>query len=312
MKGNTNVSTITYGVKSQKEWDWNLIIFKSIFLLPALAFLVIFMYYPIEETFRLSMMRASGLGDTVFIGFENYLRLFKNEEFLTGLINVLIWSFWSVVIQIPLAFFIAFTLTVYKNRLVGPLRAVYYLANILPSAITAMIGRFVFAPRFGVIATISEKLNWTWLGKIDFLGDPNIVFWSIFTIATWAYTGFGIIYLMANIEQIPMEIREAAELDGANKWQYARHIAIPMVAYPIRILAIISTIGSLKLFDLPWLLTNGGPGYTSSTLVITLYKQGFVNWQYGRGSAIGVILFLLAFIFAITQFSLQGKDGDAK
>lgn len=312
MNSNPNLTDITFGVKYQKKRDWKLIIFKSLFLLPALAFLITFMYYPIEETFRLSMMRASGLGDTIFIGFENYLRLFKNEEFLTGLVNVFAWSFWSVIIQIPLAFFIAFSLTIYKNRLVGPLRAVYYLANILPSAITAMIGRFVFAPRFGIIATISEKLNWTWLGRIDFLGDTNIVFWSIFTIATWAYTGFGIIYLMANIEQISMEIREAAELDGANKWQYARFIALPMVSYPIRILAIISTIGSLKLFDLPWLLTSGGPGYTSTTLVIALYKQGFVNWQYGRASAIGVIIFLLALIFAVTQFSLQGKDGDAK
>ena len=312
MSSNTNLTTIVYGEKHGKKRDWNLIAFKSFFLLPALAFLVIFMYYPIEETFRLSMMRATGLGDTVFIGFENYLRLFKSDEFMTGLVNVFAWSFWSVVIQIPLAFFTAFTLTVYKNRFMGPLRTIYYLANVLPSAITAMLGRFVFAPRYGVIATLSEKFNWTWLGKIDFLGDTSIVFWSIFTVATWAYTGFGIIYLMANIEQIPMEIREAAELDGANKWQYARFIALPIVSYPIRILAIISTIGSLKLFDLPWLLTGGGPGYSTTTLVIALYKQGFVNWQYGRASAIGVVVFLLALIFAVTQFSLQGKEGDLK
>jgi raffinose/stachyose/melibiose transport system permease protein len=312
MNSHTNVTALAYGKKHQKKREWTLIIFKSLFLLPALGFLVIFMYYPIEETFRLSLMRATGLGDAIFIGFENYLRLFKNDEFRSGLVNVFAWSFWSVVIQIPLAFFVAFTLTIYKNRFVGPLRAVYYLANILPPAITAMLGRFVFAPRYGVIATISEKLNWTWLGRIDFLGDTSIVFWSIFAVATWAYTGFGIIYLMANIEQIPMELREAAQLDGANKWQYARFIALPMVAYPIRILAIISTIGSLKLFDLPWLLTGGGPGYSTTTLVIALYKQGFVNWQYGRASAIGVIIFLLALIFAVTQFSLQGKDSDAK
>jgi ABC-type sugar transport system permease subunit len=163
-----------------------------------------------------------------------------------------------------------------------------------------------------VIATLSEKFNWQWLGRIDFLGDTNIVFWSIFAVATWAYTGFGIVYLMANIEQIPMEIREAAELDGANKWQYARYIALPMVSYPIRILAIISTVGSLKLFDLPWLLTSGGPGYSTTTLVIALYKQGFVNWQYGRASAIGVIIFLLALFFAVFQFSMQGKESSAK
>lgn len=312
MNSNANVTALGYGVQHRKKRDWTLIIFKSLFLLPALAFLVLFMYYPIEETFRLSLMRATGLGDTVFIGFENYARLFKNDEFLSGLVNVFAWSFWSVVIQIPLAFFVAFTLTAYKNRLMGPLRAIYYLANILPSAITAMLGRFVFAPRYGVIATISEKFNWTWLGKIDFLGDTNLVFWSIFTVATWAYTGFGIIYLMANIEQIPMELREAAELDGANKWQYARFVALPMVAYPIHILAIISVIGSLKLFDLPWLLTSGGPGYSTTTLVIALYKQGFVNWQYGRASAIGVIIFLLALIFAVTQFSLRGKESDTE
>lgn len=312
MDSNVTVTDFKYGVKYQKKHDWNLIIFKGVFLLPALAFLVIFMYYPIEETFRLSLMRATGLGDTVFIGFENYLRLFKSEEFLTGLVNVLAWSFWSVLIQIPLAFFVAYTLTAYKNRLLGPLRAIYYMANILPSAITAMLGRFIFAPRYGVIATLSEKYNLTWLEKIDFLGDTSIAFWSLFTLATWAYTGFGIIYLMANIEQISMEIREAAELDGANKWQYARFIVLPMISYPIRILAIISTIGSLKLFDLPWLLTTGGPGYSTTTLVIALYKQGFVNWQYGRASAIGVIVFLLALIFAVTQFSLQGKEDDVK
>ena len=312
MDNNANVTELTYGLKYQKKRDWNLIFFKGIFLLPALAFLILFMYYPIEETFRLSLMRATGLGDTVFIGFENYMRLFKNEEFITGLINVLELAFWSVLIQTPLAFFVAFTLTTYKNRLMGPLRAIYYLANILPSAITAMLGRFIFAPRYGVISTVAEKFNWPWLERIDFLGDTNIVFWSIFTMATWAYTGFAIIYLMANIEQIPMEIREAAELDGANKWQYARFIALPMVSYPIRILIIINTIGCLKFFDLPWLLTTGGPGFSSSTLVIALYKQGFVNWQYGRASAIGVIVFLIALIFAVVQFSLQGKEGDAK
>lgn len=312
MDSNANATELAYGTKYQKKKDYNLLIFKSIFLLPALAFLLIFMYFPIEEAFRLSLMRATGLGDTVFIGFENYMRLFKSDEFRAGFVNVLSWAFWSVVIQIPLSFFVAFTLTTYKNKLMGPLRAVYYLANVLPSAITAMLGRFVFAPRYGVIATLSEKFNWTWLAKIDFLGDTSIVFWSIFTVATWAYTGFGIIYLMANIEQISMEIREAAELDGANKWQYARFIALPMVSYPIRILAIISTVGSLKLFDLPWLLTSGGPGFTTTTLVIALYKQGFVNWQYGRASAIGVIIFLLALIFAVIQFSMQGKEGESK
>lgn len=313
MKGDTTLTAILVPKeqKVRKKRDWSRIVFQVVFLLPAVAFLLIFMYYPIEETFRLSLMRSVGLGDAQFIGLQNYVRLFANEEFLAGLTHVFAWAFWSVALQIPLAFFIAFSLTAYRNRLTGPLRAVYYLANVLPSAITAMLGRFVFAPRYGVIATLSAKLNWTWLAKIDFLGDQSLAFWSLFVVATWAYTGFNIVYLMANIEQIPVEIREAAQLDGATPWQYARRIVVPMVAYPIRIIAVMSIVGSLKLFDLPYLLTSGGPGYATTTLVITLYKQGFVNWQYGRAAAVGVIIFLLSLFFAVALFSMQRKDVDA-
>jgi raffinose/stachyose/melibiose transport system permease protein len=295
---------------SKKRQDWNLIFFKILFLLPAVLFLAIFMYYPIEQTFHLSLMRSSGLGENFFTGFDNYLRLFANAEFQAGLVHAFAWAFWSVVIQIPIAFFIAFALCTYRNKITGPLRAVYYLASILPSAIVAMLGRFIFAPNFGIIASLSAKLNWVWLAKIDFLGDPKLTFWSVFTVATWAYSGFNIIYLMANIEQIPMEIREASQLDGANRWQYARYIVLPMVTYPLRICAVLSIVGSLKLFDLPYLLTKGGPGDATKTLGIILYQNGFVNWQYGKAAAVGVIIFLLSLIFTVAQFSWQRKEGD--
>lgn len=306
----------------KKKGDGKAVCFKMFFLLPAVAFLALFMYYPIEETFRLSLMRATGLGDAVYIGLQNYTRLFENffqnlfsgeynnVEFQAGFVHVFAWAFWSVVIQIPLAFFIAFSLSAYKNKITGPLRAVYYLAYIMPSVITAMLGRFVFAPRYGVIATLAATLGWDWLGKIDFMGDPKLAFWSVFTVATWAYSGFGIVYLMANIEQIPVELREAASLDGANRWQYARYVVAPMLSYPLRIMAILCVVGSLKVFDLPYLITKGGPSYYTYTLGISLYNQGFVNWQYGKAAAIGVVIFLCSLIFTVVQFSLQRKDGE--
>ncbi len=310
MNMNVKAYTMMPDKKKKKPRDWNALIFKTVLLTPAVLFLAVFMYYPIEETFRLSMTRSTGLGPTVFIGFQNYVRLFQNEEFLMGLKNVLLWAFWSVVIQIPLAFFIAFSLSVYKNKITRRLRVIYYLANVLPSAITAMLGRFVFAPRHGVIPSLANKFNWEWLGRIDFLGNPDLVFWSIFAVATWAYSGFNIIYLMANIEQIPKEVQESAQLDGATQWQYARFIAIPMISYALRIVSILCIVGSMKLFDLPWMMTTGGPGYATSTLGIVLYKNGFINWQYGRAAAVGVIIFLLSLIFTVLQFSLQRKDRD--
>lgn len=317
MSNSADVATIaqvgTHGMPRKRKRDYGKLAFQVLFLLPAVAFLAVFMFYPIEETFRTSLMSTSGLGESKFIGLENYRSLFfgvHSEEFRAGLFNVLRWAFWSVVIQIPLAFFIAFSLVAYKNRFTGLLRVVYYLASIMPSTIVAMLGRFVFAPKFGVIATLSTRLGLPWLGRIDFLGNPSNVFWSLFAVATWAYIGFGIVYLMANIEQISPEIREAAELDGANRLQYALYVVIPMVSYPLRILAIMNTVGSLKLFDIVYLLTQGGPRYSSTTLAVILYKQGFVNWHYGLAAAVGVVIFLLSLIFSIAQFSLQRRGGD--
>jgi ABC-type sugar transport system permease subunit len=105
-----------------------------------------------------------------------------------------------------------------------------------------------------------------------------------------------------------MEIREAAFLDGANKWQYAWRVVIPMVSLPLRILAILATVGSMKLFELPFLMTRGGPGYTTATLGIVLYKRGFLQFQYGRASAVGVSIFLLSLVFTIIQFSTTVRE----
>lgn len=268
------------------------------------------MYYPIVETFRYSTLRASSLGPETFIGFQNYIKLFGNEEFLIGLKNVIKWAFWSIIIQIPLAFFIAFAIINYKTRLTMKLRSIYYLANVFPSAVTAMVGTFLYSPNVGVITTFAKTIGWKWLEKIDFLGDPKLAFWSIFALATWAYLGFYIIYLMANIDQIPVELGEAAMIDGANRWQYARYIVVPQISFSLRILAILCTVGSIKLFDLPWMILQGGPGTTTVTLGITLYREGFLNWQYGKAAAIGVIILLLSLFFTIAQFSLQRNPNE--
>jgi ABC-type sugar transport system permease subunit len=285
--------------------------FVVLLLLPAVAALLFFMYYPIEETFRLSLTKATGMGDATFIGLQNYVRLFEDEQFLAGLLHVFAWAFFSVIIQVPLSFLIAFYLIAYRNRATRSLRAVYYMASILPSAVTAMIGRFVFSPKNGIISTLASALKLRFLSRIDFLGDPHMAFWTVFIVATWTYTGFYIIYLMARIEQIPMEIREAAELDGATGWRYAWHIVVPVVIYPLQIICVLCIVGSMKVFDLPFMMTAGGPGNATVTLGIILYNKGFVDWQYGTASAVGVVILVCSLVFTVAQFSLQRKEGAA-
>jgi ABC-type sugar transport system permease subunit len=286
-------------------------LFVFLCILPALVFLGVFLYYPIVETFRISQMKTSGLSDEIFVGLDNYRKLFADEEFQAGLLHVFTWAFWSIVIQLPLAFFIAFALTCYANKLSNTLKAIFYLANVLPSAITAMLGKFVFAPQNGIVVSIGKVLGWKWLAGADFLGNPKFAFWSIFAIATWAYSGFYIIYFMSRMEQIPKDLREAAELDGASALRYAWSVVLPELNYAIRICAVLCTVGSLKLFDLPKLMTWGGPGYATVTLGISLYNHGFINWNYGKAAAIGVVIFVLSLVFTLLQFTLGNRKDAA-
>jgi ABC-type sugar transport system permease subunit len=292
----------------KRSRDWAKISFRYLMLVPTFIILIFFMFYPILETFRISTTNSIGFGEAKFIGLQNYLDIFTNEDFIAALLHVLEWAFFSVLIQIPISFFLAFVCTNYHGKYVRLLRGVYYIGNILPATIIAMLARFIFMTDSGLIGSVSKLLQWKALGDIDFLGDPNIAFWSLFMLATWAYIGFQIAYFMANIEQIPTEHYEAARMDGANKWQYARHIVIPQVWPSIRIMILLSVLGCIKLFDLPWLTTGGGPVNATNTLVIFLYKQGFNNGQYGQGAAVGVVLFVLCLIVTVIQFATQKKE----
>ena len=301
------VNVINPNKKSDKERK----IFIFLMILPAVLFLLAFLYYPIIETFRLSFMKSTGMDKPTFYGLNNYIYLFHNEEFRAGLLHVFQWAFFSVLIQIPLAFFIAYSVVYYRNRFTRKLRSVYYLANVLPTAIVSMLGLFMFSSATGVITTLAQKFGFQSIADIDWLGNPSLAFWTVFVVATWTYTGFPIIYLMARMEQIPNEIKEAAQLDGVTGWTYARYIVLPLCTYQIRILAILAIIGSLKLFDIVQMMTRGGgPGWATATLGTILYNQGFRNWKYGSAAAVGVIILLLSLIFTVIQFSFKIGNSD--
>ncbi len=287
---------------------WSKNWFRFFMLLPTFVILLVFMFYPIIEAFRISTTDTIGSREAKFVGLENYIKIFADEDFLAAMFHVVQWSFFSVFLQIPVSFFLAFVCTNYKGKYVRLLRGVYYIGNILPAVIIAMLARFIFMPNSGLVVSIAKALHWQALGDINFLGDPNMAFWSLFALATWAYIGFQIAYFMANIEQIPHEHYEAALIDGANKWQYARFIVIPQVWPAIRIMILLSVLGCIRLFDLPWLTTAGGPVNATNTLVIYLYKHGFNNAQYGKGAAVGVVIFALCLVVTIIQFTTQRKE----
>jgi raffinose/stachyose/melibiose transport system permease protein len=168
---------------------------------------------------------------------------------------------------------------------------------VLSEATTAVLWLLILQPG----GFVDQVMRAAGLGGLvhPWLADPSIVLYTLFAVVTWKYIGFGIILLLAGLQGIPAELREAAAIDGASAWQTTRRITLPLLGPTIRIWAFLSIIGSLQLFDLPYILTGGGPLNSTSTMVTYMIDHGFHRFQFGYGSAIAVVLFLISFVFSL-------------
>jgi raffinose/stachyose/melibiose transport system permease protein len=227
-----------------------------------------------------------------------------DEVFLHSLLHNIIIAALSVAIQLPLSIAIALLL---NRRIRGraALRLVVFAPYVLSEAITAVVWLLMLQPD-GLVDQIFRAAG---LGGAiqEWLADGNLVLYTLFVVITWKYLGFGIILLLAGLQSIPAELREAAATDGASAWQTTRSITLPLLGPTIRIWIFLSIIGSLQLFDLVWIMTLGGPANASSTMAVYLLDHGFSRYEFGYGSAVSVVLFVVCFIFALIyqRFALR-------
>jgi raffinose/stachyose/melibiose transport system permease protein len=182
---------------------------------------------------------------------------------------------------------------------------VVFAPYVLSEAVTAVIWLLMLQPG----GFIDEILRGVGLGGLVqlWLADQSLVLYTLFVVITWKYIGFGVILLLAGLQGVPPELREAAALDGATAWQTTRHVVLPLLGPTIRIWVFLSVIGSLQLFDLVWIMTLGGPANASTTMATYLVDHGFKRYEFGFGSAVAVILFIICFLFALVyqRFALR-------
>jgi raffinose/stachyose/melibiose transport system permease protein len=185
------------------------------------------------------------------------------------------------------------------------LRLVVFAPYVLAEATTAVIWLLLLQPN----GFVDALLRSAGLGGLvhQWLADTGIVLYTLFAVITWKYIGFGIILLLAGLQGIPAELREAAALDGATAWQATRHVLLPLLGPTIRIWIFLSVIGSLQLFEVVWIMTLGGPANASTTMATYLIDHGFKRYQFGYGSAVAVVLFVICFVFALLyqRFALR-------
>ena len=281
----------------------------TLLLGPALVLFVGFVLAPIGVAVYYSIYRWSGFGPlSDVVGFANYRQALQDPVFQHAIEHNLVIAGLSLLLQLPISIGIALLL---NRRMRGRavLRLVVFAPYVLSEAVTAVLWLLILQPG----GFVDELLGDVGLGHLVhlWLADSDLVLYTLFAVVTWKYIGFGIILLLAGLQGIPTELREAALLDGAGSWQATRFVTIPLLGPTIRIWIFLSMIGSLQLFDVVWIMTTGGPANASTTMATYLVDRGFRRYEFGYGSAVAVILFVICFAFAVVyqRFALR-RDTD--
>ena len=278
--------------------------FPYAMLLPTLVIFAVFMIYPILYSFYLSFTEFTG-GTYNFVGLRNYIELFHDPVFYKALFN----SFFYLIIQVPVMISLALLLAVLVEQKFVRGKGFFRMATFLPT-ITSLVAyslvfKVLFNTNYGLINYIveffgGEKIQWiysAWPARA-----------SIIISITWRWVGYNMIILLAGIQAIPTEMYESASLDGASFWQQLFYITIPAIKPIILFTTITSTIGTLQLFDEPYILTQGGPNYATITLGEYLYDNGFTYLKFGFASALGYVMVIIIGLLSWLQFRVNKEE----
>jgi len=275
---------------------------KAYFIFVAPAFIIYFLmaFVPIIMSGYYSMLEWNGIGEKVFVGFRNFAELIKNDAFLISVRNSLILAVASVIGQLIPAMFFAIVLS-RGIRGEGFYRTVYFIPVLLSTVVIGQLFLKIYNADYGALNALLQAFG---LKGQDWLGNTKIVLAASFFPIIWQYIGYHMLILYTGIKGVPAEIYEAARIDGATETQIAFRITMPLIKSTIKVSMTFAIIGSLKLFDLVWVLTKGGPLHASEVPSTLMYNTIFTRMEYGSGSAIAIFIVLecLIFYFLIEKF----------
>lgn len=284
-----------------------------VFLSPAVVLLLAFLAYPAVYTLALSFNRGRGGGFSNWVGFDNWVRLFTNDpKFLRlgfppsgALWNNVLWILFYVSLTVLVGLLLAVVAT--RVRYESLIKAVVFLPQAIAATSLAIIWRFVYAPdqQTGLLNAI---LGITDTGPVALLGNTDTVTWALIVVGIWASVGFATVILSAAIKGISTEVLEAARVDGATEPQIFWRVIVPMVSLPISVVAVTLVVNVIKLFDLIFVSTAGGPGASSRVIAFSMYQEAFPQGQFGYGAAIATVMLLLlvpVMIFNIRRFRAE-------
>lgn len=260
-----------------------------LFLGPAGLLMIIFLVIPTIYTFLLSFNRGRRGDFTEWKGLDNYAQLFQDSSFLVAIKNNILWAIFYVGLVIFFGLLVA--VIAQRVRYEALIKAIVFLPMAIAATALAVIWNLMYAPDpdVGLLNAIASPFT----GVISWLGDPDIVNWALIAAGIWGSVGFATVILSAALKGIPAEIIEAAHVDGANEFQIFWRIIVPLVSLPMSVLAVTLVVNVIKLFDLIFVLTKGGPGVSSRVVAFNMYQEAFPGGLFGKGAAVAVVMLLM-------------------
>ncbi len=277
----------------------------AIFLAPVIILISVFVIYPIIETFNISLYTWNGIEpDRDFVGLTNWQNLLVDADFWNAFSNNLWIMVLSIAVQLPIGLALA-TFLDFGGKKTKIFKILWFVPLLMSSVAIGFLFRYALAVNGGIISGISELLGG---GKIDLLGDPDRVLFTVIGVICWQFIPFYMVYFMAAYTGISYDVYEASIIDGASRAQYFWRIAFPLLTPSMRSAAILSLVGSLKYFDLVWAMSGGNPSDSTELMATYMYKNSFIRFNMGYGSAVAGGMFILISVIAlVTMRILNGK-----
>jgi raffinose/stachyose/melibiose transport system permease protein len=253
---------------------------------------------PLFQSLYISFFSWKGFGAMNFVGLSNYIKIFSGDYVMRiALRNTVIWGVTSLVALIPISFLLANSLNSNVN-FTKIFSTIFYLPGILSTVIISLMWTSILNADYGLLNTVLSKIGLESLTQV-WLGDPKITIFVVVLVCCWQWTGYHMLIFLASIQSIPHSIYEAANIDGVNGISSLFRITIPLMAPTIKMNMILLLIGTFKAFDNVYIMTSGGPADSSQMLATYMYENTFHRFNYGYGSAISMLIFVLSIMVSI-------------
>ena len=277
------------------------------FLAPALILIGVFFFLPVAASLLLSvtdfdLYGIADPGNTRFVGFSNYAKLLRTPDFWLALRNTFYFAFVGGPLTIAVSLGAALLLSSKLVRFKGLFRTIYFTPFVTTLVAVAIVWRYLYHTRYGLF---NYALSMIGIGPIDWLGDPHWAMPAIILMAVWKSFGYNMLIFIAGLQAIPDELYDAAAIDGAGPMRRFFNIPLPMLAPTLVFVTVITMIGYFQLFAEPYVMTQGGPLRSTTSVVLLMYEEGFRWWRMGYAAAIAFVLFIVILLATLVQFRLQ-------